>query len=71
MKNYFFYTDFIIVRSERKWEVFNSVMIYTVFVTTYRFLSELQSFRRCFFIFNFFAWRNLSFYKTICLTFLI
>ena len=49
MKNYFFYTDFIIVRSERKWEVFNSVMIYTVFVRTYRFLSELQSFRRFFF----------------------
>ena len=42
MKNYFFYTDFIIVRSERKWEVFNSVMIYTVLATTYRFLSELQ-----------------------------
>ena len=50
MKNHFFlYTDFIIVRSERKWEVFNSVMIYTVFVRTYRFLSELQSFRRFFF----------------------
>ena len=42
MKSYFFYTDFIIVRSERKWEVFNSVMIYTVLATTYRFLSELQ-----------------------------
>ena len=42
MKNYFFYTDFIIVRSERKWEVFNSVMIYPVLATTYRFLSELQ-----------------------------
>ena len=32
---------FIIVRSERKWELFNSVMIYTVVVRTFRFLSEL------------------------------